>query len=263
MTASFFTLKEAARVGLPVGRYVARIDDVEAGTSGTQNPKMTFKATVVMPSEDGQIKAGAKAVWSYTMQTQYLGIIATDLMRAKLDPDAKLPADAKELANVLLPLMRGQTYLISVAAQKGSPDRTNTSIIEPFSGAGVVAGPPTQAAPPPPLAAPRPQEAMQTSFLQPKSVTTPAAPNPLHAPTPGSANAELLAMLDAAKAQAAPPVELPGLDATIIQAVMAGTPIDLNDRQKSELEQLGMKAQPTAHTAAVESTNALTAFGGV
>jgi hypothetical protein len=141
-----YVLGEKASLGLDVGDYVVRVDSVEGGTSTTNNPKIQFNTVVAFDAENGT-PAGSKGVWSYTYQPDYLGIISGDLIRSQaFAKNDTLSGDAKADALVIEQRMRGQFYLIAVRTQKKNPDRTNTTIVGPYSGGAVAAATPPPAA---------------------------------------------------------------------------------------------------------------------
>jgi hypothetical protein len=180
-----FTLGSVAVQGLPPGSYILRIDDIEAGISGTKNDKLTFKA-VVAHSDNPDVPAGQKEIWSYTYAKQYISIIATDLVRAGLPKETILSGIATEDAKIFASAMRGHHYIVNVVAQKKDPTKTNTNFVQEYHAGGApaplaaqapapVAVAPVAAAPMIPFA-PTPQPA-QAAWGNPPP-TAAQAPNP-------------------------------------------------------------------------------------
>lgn len=222
------TLGELATLGLPVGRYVIRIEDIEAGISAAQQPKIQFSGVVAVQPENPNVALGAKAIWSYTYQPQFINIIVNDLVRAGLPKTLTIQKEAKSDAKLYAQHMRGQHYVIEVVQQKKDATRTNTQFVGPFNGA------PAQA----PAALP-PQAAAAAPGLFPQPISG--------QPVPGLPQA---AGLPAPVAQAAPPAaqttpivaQEPGLDAQIIQRLQKGERPALNARQIAQLKQVGWQA---------------------
>jgi hypothetical protein len=145
-----FTLGSVAIQGLPPGSYILRIEDIEAGVSGTKNDKLTFKA-VVAHSDNPDVPAGQKEIWSYTYAKQYISIIATDLVRAGLPKETILSGIATEDAKIFASAMRGHHYIVNVVVQKKDPTKTNTNFVQEYHAGGTPAPRATQA--PAPIAA--------------------------------------------------------------------------------------------------------------
>jgi hypothetical protein len=272
-----FTLGSVAVQGLPPGSYILRIDDIEAGISGTKNDKLTFKA-VVAHSDNPDVPAGQKEVWSYTYAKQYISIIATDLVRAGLPKETILSGIATEDAKIFASAMRGHHYIVNVVAQKKDPTKTNTNFVQEYHAGGAPAPLATQA--PAPIAAapaaalapmpfaPTPQPAQAAWGTPPQAaaqapnpfaqtgMTT--APNPMpqfapapQVPAPAAApfivpmQTQQLAPAPAAPqfvpAQSAPVAEAP-LNPDIIRALQAGQRPPLNATQLAQLKQVGWTA---------------------
>lgn len=151
-----FTLGSVAVQGLPAGQYVLRIEDIEAGVSGTKNDKIQFTG-VVAHSDNPEVRVGTKEVWSYTYAKQYISILASDLVRAGLPKDLTLDGIAANDAKIFAQYMRGNHYLVNVVQQKKDPTRTNTSFIGAYNPGGLPAqsspAPIAQVSAPAPIAA--------------------------------------------------------------------------------------------------------------
>lgn len=147
-----YVIGEKAALGLEAGDYVVRVDTVEGGISSTNNPKIQFNAVVAFDAENGT-RAGTKAVWSYSYQEEYLGIISGDLLRSQaFAKNDTLSGTAASDAKVIEQRMRGQFYIIAVRPQKKDPTRFNTNFVAPYSGQAVAsAAPAAPSAPPQPV----------------------------------------------------------------------------------------------------------------
>jgi hypothetical protein len=259
-----FTLGSIATSGFPEGQYAVRIDDVEAGRNGgNTGDTMKFSATCVV-SDNPAIKPGAKQLWSYTYEEQYISILGNDLVKAGLPRDLEITKNTKQDAAVYGSLMRGALFLIAVVAQKKDPSRTNTHFVGPYTGTAVGVAPaaaPVAVAPAPvPAAAPAPVPAAAPAPIA-------AAPAPISAVAPPVAVAPpaVVAPVSVAPvavapvlAAAAPQSEHSPLDGLLIAAVMAaksGTPGAaypvLNARQVGQLREIGMGDVATQYEAAL------------
>jgi hypothetical protein len=234
--ADVFTLDSIARVGLPEGQYVVKVEDIEGGMSGATppKPKIQFTATVAH-SENPTIKPGYKEVWSYTWGAEYRSILGNDLMKAKIPPSTQLSADHNETAKALSAIMRGNFYVIAVSKQKRSTTgQTNTNIIGPYQppGSNGASVPPSAAALPAATAPPA-----STMVAPPPAAAAPAAGN--------GALAGLFAAAQPAPAAEAPPAAAPvddNLTPALITAINAGQRPPLGEKQISQLEMIGLVA---------------------
>jgi hypothetical protein len=256
-----FSLGSVAVQGLPPGQYVLRIEDIEAGISGTKNDKITFKA-VVVHSDNPDVKAGQKEIWSYTYAKQYISIVATDLVRAGLPKDLQLSGIASQDAVLFAQYMRGHHYIVNVVVQKKDPTKTNTNFVQEYNAAGLptqqapasVAAAPVAALAPLPFA-PTPQPAQQQAWGTPPQGAAggPVAPAPAQVGPPGWGaqapaaapfiNPAQQAPIPQAQAQqSAPQVEEAPLNPDLIQRLQAGQRPPLNSKQLAQIKQVGWTA---------------------
>jgi hypothetical protein len=132
--------------GLPVGQYVVRLEDIEAGTSQSNNDKLQFTAITTQPSAD--IAAGTKAVWSYSLTERAIGKLGRDVVRAGINGTVRYPKDARGMAAALLQELRGVQVVLRVEEQKNG-DGVNTSIVSRYGGGATAAPAQVQPTPPP------------------------------------------------------------------------------------------------------------------
>jgi hypothetical protein len=132
--------------GLPVGTYVVRLDDIEAGVSGNNNEKLVFTATTLQPANG--ISAGRVAKWSYTLTEKAIGKLGRDVVNAGVNGQTRYPRDARGMAGALLQELRG-TQLLIRSEQQRDGDGVNTSIVSKYNAGTPAATAPVPAAPPP------------------------------------------------------------------------------------------------------------------
>ena len=200
-----WNIEEAARLGLPPGQYIVRIDTIESGMTASQPPMAKLQFTALLAQPTGTIPAGKKHVWSYTIP-KGLGFLGKDLMACEIKGDA--PLDPRALTEWLLPQMRGGFFVLGITAQKSDPAYTNTQIVSRYAAPGMTAPAAAPVAVAAPVAAAPPPVAAVTA-PPPASVVPPAAPPPVAAtPPPVAAPPPLAAPVE----NGLPP--LPALDAS-------------------------------------------------
>lgn len=259
-----FTLGEIATLGLPVGEYVVRVDDIENSINSDKTGEtMVFKVQVAQ-TENPKVKVGAKHVWSYTYGIEWRSIICNDLIRAGLPKDLYLEGNAKADALTLNSTMRGQFYVIRIVEQKKDPTRFNTSFLRPYAGAAA----PAMTAAAPAVAAPVSAAAIAPVGPPPPVAVAPPGPASVPTFTPPTAVAPALVAPVAAVAP-----ELEPINAQLIQAITAaeagqGAYPALNARQIAQLDEIGFntvsaKYRAAAAPAAVAPPPAAVAFQAV
>jgi hypothetical protein len=163
--------------GLPLGRgYIVQIKDVEAGTSRADNPKLSV--TGVTLKSNGQINAGYKAVWSYTLTAKAIGKLGRDMNAVGIGKnpnsvDGLYPpiTDGPAFAQALLAAGLRDMVVVVDSVESSSSELPDVNIVSCW----------TQNAAPPPIPAPMapPPAAYGMPPGPPPAPSVGAAPPPL------------------------------------------------------------------------------------
>ena len=172
--------------GFPLGvGFLVTVDDVEAGMTSKENPKVTFTGRTIAPN--GHIQAGYKAVWTYVLTEDTpdkrgaIGKLGKDMVALGIKSMKIDRSDlAGSLARGLREQLRGKTLVIDSVERKGS-DYPEVSI-KAFHVVGATPAQAVAAPAPPPAPAPQQMPPGPPPPDYPAGVSFPTAP-----PPPGTA----------------------------------------------------------------------------